>query len=118
MLTVMYPEDSALVVFRVSMSKAGDPEEIEEVRERIYGDAYEMPSVGSSDQSIASDIPLEVSFDPNQPASDLSLVSTPDDNDDMDPEADAKSIRKKIRQMKSANDDETPTVDIDENKSK
>lgn len=86
MLRAMYPEDSFQVVLRVSMSKAGDPDEIEEVRERIYGDNYEMPSVDSSEHSLASDIPVEVSFDPNKPLSATSLVSAPKDDDDMDPE--------------------------------
>lgn len=87
MLKMMYPEDSMFVVFRVSMSRAGDPEEIEDVREQIYGDAYEMPSRHSSEFSLASDIPPEVAFDPSKPMSATSLVSAPDDDDDMDPEA-------------------------------
>lgn len=87
MLRAMYPDDSVMVVFRVSMSKAGDPDEIEEVRERIYGDAYEMPSVVSSEHSLASDMPNEVTFDPSEPVSSTSLVSVPNDDDSMDPEA-------------------------------
>ena len=43
MLQIMYPEDSYIVVLRVAMSKAGDPEEIEEVRAKIYGDDYCAP---------------------------------------------------------------------------
>lgn len=43
MLHIMYPEDSNLAILRVAMSKAGDPEEIEEVRAKIYGDDYYAP---------------------------------------------------------------------------
>eukprot|EP00934_Nitzschia_sp_Nitz4_P001512 Nitzschia sp. Nitz4//scaffold12_size214221//184728//185894//NITZ4_001530-RA/size214221-processed-gene-0.180-mRNA-1//-1//CDS//3329535110//1512//frame0 len=87
MLRSMYPNDSFFVVFRVSMSKAGDPDEIEDVREQIYGDKYEPPSVMSSVHSLGSDIPPEVAFDPDKPLSETSLVSAPKDDDDMDPEA-------------------------------
>jgi hypothetical protein len=87
MLSAMYPDDSMMVVFRVSMSKAGDPDEIEEVRERVYGDDYQPPSVASSEHSLASDMPAEVAFDPSKPLSRHSLVSVPADDDDMDPEA-------------------------------
>lgn len=87
MLRTMYPEDSMMVVFRVSMSKAGDPDEIEEVREWIYGDDYRAPSVASSEHSLASDMPLEVAFDTSKPLSKTSLVSVPADDDHMDPEA-------------------------------
>lgn len=101
MLRTMYPNDSMTVVFRVSMSKAGDPDEIEEVRERIYGDAYEQPSVVSSVHSLASDMPNEVVFDPNKALSTASLVSVPGDDDDMDPEAIAKSVVKEAEDTKS-----------------
>ena len=94
MLRTMYPNDSVAVVFRVSMSKAGDPDEIEEVRERIYGDAYEQPSAASSVHSLASDMPNEVTFDPNKALSTASLVSVPGDDDDMDPEAIKKPVVK------------------------
>ena len=86
MLRTMYPDDSMLVVARVSLSKAGDPDEIEEVRERIYGDSYEPPSVDSSVHSIASGVPQEVSFNPHSPLSKTSLVSVPGDDDEMDHE--------------------------------
>ena len=43
MLHIMYPEDSNLAILRVAMSKAGDPEEIEEVRAKIYGSDYYVP---------------------------------------------------------------------------
>lgn len=92
MLRTMYPDDSIIVVARVSLSKAGDPDEIEEVRERIYGDSYEPPSVESSVHSLASGLPNEVAFNPDSPLSKTSLVSVPADDDDMDPEA---SPRKK-----------------------
>lgn len=87
MLSTMYPDDSMMVVFRVSMSKAGDPDEIEEVRERIYGDDYKEPSVASSEHSLAPDMPAHVEFDMSKPLSKTSLVSVPADDDDMDPEA-------------------------------
>jgi hypothetical protein len=90
MLRAMYPNDSFMVVLRVALSTAGDPDEIEDVREAIYGDAYESPSVQSSDPSLASDMPCEVEFNPSKALSETSLVSTPDDNDDMDPEAHGK----------------------------
>lgn len=86
MLRTMYPDDSMLVVARVSLSKAGDPDEIEEVRERIYGDSYEPPSVDSSVHSLASGVPQEVSFNPHSPLSKTSLVSIPGDDDEMDHE--------------------------------
>jgi hypothetical protein len=82
----MYPDDSMIVVARVSLSKAGDPDEIEEVREQIYGDRYEPPSVESSVHSLASGLPNEVVFDPCSPMSKTSLVSTPADEDEMDNE--------------------------------
>jgi hypothetical protein len=75
-----------IVVARVSLSKAGDPDEIEEVRERIYGDRYEPPSIESSVHSLASGLPHEVSFDPTSPQSKTSLVSVPADDDEMDHE--------------------------------
>jgi hypothetical protein len=86
MLRAMYPDDSMIVVARVSLSKAGDPDEIEEVRERIYGDRYEPPSIESSVHSLASGLPHEVSFDPTSPQSKTSLVSVPADDDEMDHE--------------------------------
>jgi hypothetical protein len=54
MLQIMYPEDSQLVILRVAMSKAGDPEEIEEVRAKIYGSEYYEPEedeAGPSERS-------------------------------------------------------------------
>ena len=90
MLRQMYPRDSALVVFRMAASKAGDPEEIEEVRAVIYGSDYESPSEGSSEHSLASDLPSEVAFDPEKRPSITSMVSAPEDHDDPpeeDPEA-------------------------------
>jgi len=96
MLRAMYPDDSVMVVCRVSMSKAGDPDEIEEVRERIYGDAYEMPSVASSVHSLASDMPneVEVTYDPDKQWSTTSVVSATKDDDSLDPEADQKKEEK------------------------
>ena len=104
MLKVMYPEDSLLVLARVSLSMAGDPEEIEMVRAYIYGDDYECPSSHSGDLSHNSSLPNMVEFDPNRPLSATSLVSCPgsesgrppsehedfEDDDDNDPEAGGK----------------------------
>mmetsp|Transcript_32237 Transcript_32237/g.49993 ORF Transcript_32237/g.49993 Transcript_32237/m.49993 type:complete len:393 (+) Transcript_32237:203-1381(+) len=82
MLKVMYPDDSFLVVSRVALSMAGDPEEIENVRAYIYGDDYECPSaMDSEDMSANSSLPQEVSFDPNRPLSQTSMVSCPDDSE-------------------------------------
>jgi hypothetical protein len=82
MLNVMYPNDSYFVVFRMAASKAGDPEEIENVRARIYGSDYESPSEASSQHSLDSDMPAEVQFDKDRPLSVTSLVSCPDDHED------------------------------------
>jgi hypothetical protein len=89
MLQIMYPQDPFVVVMRVAMSKAGDPEEIEIVREEIYGSEYSGGSEahdGSLDEaSRDSAIPSVVHFDPNEkPLSIKSLVSAPDDDDDHD----------------------------------
>lgn len=87
MLRVMYPNDSHFVVFRMAASKAGDPEEIENVRAIIYGSDYESPSEESSEHSLASDLPVHVEFNPDKPLSITSLVSCPQDDDDpLDPE--------------------------------
>lgn len=88
MLRTMYPDDSMLVVVRVSLSRAGDPDEIEEVRERIYGDKYVPPTDDSSVHSIESGLPKEVAFNPHSPLSKTSLISVPADDDEMDHEAD------------------------------
>jgi hypothetical protein len=84
MLRVMYPEDPATVVLRVSLSTAGDPDEIEHVRATIFGDDYvPPPSVGSSSAvSRASDLPDAIEFDTSCQISVASAVSTPDGNDD------------------------------------
>jgi hypothetical protein len=82
MLNVMYPDDSFLVVARVALSMAGDPEEIENVREYIYGEDYECPSaMGSDDISATSSMPQEVCFNPTRPMSITSMVSCPDDSE-------------------------------------
>jgi len=51
MLQIMYPEDSQFVILRVAMSKAGDPEEIEEVRAKIYGTEYYEPEEDEAEPS-------------------------------------------------------------------
>lgn len=83
MLRVMYPLDRASVVLRVSLSTAGDPEEIEHVRASILGDDYvPPPSIGSSSApSRSSDLPDTIEFDASCQLSVASAVSTPDDND-------------------------------------
>jgi hypothetical protein len=83
MLGVMYPNDSSLVVLRVALSKAGDPEEIENIRAYIYGDDYESQSYGSEEDSATTSLPGEVAFDPNRPLSITSMVSDKDDVEDI-----------------------------------
>lgn len=86
MLQIMYPQDPLVVVVRVAMSRAGDPDEIEMVREIIYGSEYsgsEAHPQGSDDgESRDSAIPSVVHFDPEEkPLSITSLVSTPGEGD-------------------------------------
>jgi hypothetical protein len=87
MLQIMYPQDPFVVVLRVAMSRAGDPDEIEMVREIIYGSEYsgseaqeqDSDGIGSRDSAI----PSVVHFDSEQkPLSVKSLVSTPDEGDE------------------------------------
>jgi hypothetical protein len=54
MLQIMYPEDSHFVILRVAMSKAGDPEEIEEIRAKIYGSEYYEPEEDDAEPSEGS----------------------------------------------------------------
>jgi hypothetical protein len=86
MLQIMYPQDPFVVVLRVAMSKAGDPEEIEVIREIIYGSEYsgsEAHGDSVGEESRDSQIPSVVHFDPEEkPLSIKSLVSTPGDEDD------------------------------------
>lgn len=96
MLQIMYPEDSQLAILRVAMSKAGDPEEIEEVRAKIYGSDYYAPEEENSqnsarrgdaggDDSPSPDlnIPIVVQFDQSTPAKgDSSDFHTKDDKDE------------------------------------
>jgi len=80
MLQIMYPEDSYIAVLRVAMSKAGDPEEIEEVRAQIFGSDYYGPEEddpetserpgglgvgGNKETSPDLQIPYVVQFDQN-----------------------------------------------------
>lgn len=85
MLQIMYPQDPFVVVVRVAMSKAGDPEEIEIVREIIYGSEYsgsEAHQDSEAEESRDSAIPSVVHFDPvAKPLSIKSLVSTPGEGD-------------------------------------
>ena len=85
MLQIMYPQDPFVVVVRVAMSKAGDPEEIEIVREIIYGSEYsgsEAHGDSGEEESRDSQIPSVVHFDPEEkPLSIKSLVSTPGEED-------------------------------------
>jgi hypothetical protein len=87
MLQIMYPQDPFVVVLRVAMSKAGDLDQIEMVREIIYGSEYsgseaqeqDSDGVGSRDSAI----PSVVHFDSDQkPLSSKSLVSTPGEGDE------------------------------------
>jgi hypothetical protein len=91
MLQMMYPQDPFVVVLRVAMSKAGDPDEIEMVREIIYGseysgsEAHEEEGDSEAEESRDSAIPSVVHFDPEQkPLSIKSLVSAPGEEDDGD----------------------------------
>lgn len=84
MLNIMYPQDPHLVILRVAMSKAGDPEEIERIRAELYGSEYsgsEAIRGGSEIGSIGSDIPSVVHFEEGKPISIKSLVSIPGDQD-------------------------------------
>ncbi|VEU35767.1 unnamed protein product [Pseudo-nitzschia multistriata] len=90
-LRIMYPQDSVTVSMRVAMSKAGDPEEIEEVRAKIYGDDYsrarESRDGTPADEDLEggdanlSDLPSVVHFDPSCAHSVKSLVTTGEDED-------------------------------------
>ncbi|KAG7367146.1 hypothetical protein IV203_029816 [Nitzschia inconspicua] len=87
MLQIMYPQDPFVVVVRVAMSKAGDPDEIELVREIIYGSEYSgslaQHQESDCEESRDSAIPSVVHFDPEQkPLSIKSLVSVPGEGDD------------------------------------
>jgi hypothetical protein len=79
MLGVMYPNDSSFVVLRVALSKAGDPEEIENIRAYIYGEDYESQSYGSEQDSATTSLPGVVEFDPSRPCSITSMVSDKED---------------------------------------
>lgn len=99
MLQIMYPQDPFVVVLRVAMSKAGDPGEIEMVREIIYGSEYSGSAAAGADdddgeggdhseggESRDSAIPSVVHFDSEQkPLSIKSLVSAPGEGDDDNP---------------------------------
>lgn len=87
MLQMMYSQDPFVVVLRVAMSKAGDPEEIEHIRAEIYGSEYSgsepRHSVDDDDAfSRDSAIPSVVQFDPYRPTSIKSLVSAPGEDED------------------------------------
>ena len=98
MLQIMYPEDSNVAVLRVAMSKAGDPEEIEEVRAKIFGSDYCGPEgddvansehsggfVGGEDEpSPDSQIPFVVQFDQSTSGQNEALEISPtlDDQND------------------------------------
>jgi hypothetical protein len=87
MLQIMYPQDPFVVIVRVAMSKAGDLDEIEMVREIIYGSEYSGSEANEQDSqgvgSRDSAIPSVVHFDPEQkPISIKSLVSTPGEGDE------------------------------------
>jgi hypothetical protein len=94
MLQIMYPEDPYIAILRVGMSTAGDADEIEQIRARVFGSEYIPPS-GSQiivhEQDEVSDeveslgeIPSFVHLDANQPLSINSLVSIPGENDNDD----------------------------------
>ena len=66
MLRIMYPEDSQLAIMRVAMSKAGDPEEIEEVRAKVFGDDYYAPEEDDAEASNRSGRPGEEEDSPGK----------------------------------------------------
>jgi len=98
MLQIMYPEDSNVAVLRVAMSKAGDPEEIEEVRANIFGSNYHGPEekdLADSEHSGGlggdgnhpssnSQIPFVVQFDQSNSVQNeaLEISSADDDQND------------------------------------
>lgn len=78
MLEFMYPNDSRNILFRVALSTAGDPDEIEHVRATILGDEYIPPaSVASSEESRDEEIPTVINFTQDTNVSVSSDVSTP-----------------------------------------
>lgn len=78
MLRFMYPDDSRNILFRVALSTAGDPDEIEHVRATILGDEYiPPPSVASSEESRDEEIPTVINFTQDTNVSVSSDVSTP-----------------------------------------
>jgi len=97
-LRVMYPQDSFFVAIRVAASKAGGPEEIEEVRAKIYGSNYSRsgddkksleiydPRRGNVDNDTEAakdrEFPSIVSFDPS---SAISVESWGTHGEDKDP---------------------------------
>jgi len=98
MLSIMYPEDSYISVLRVAMSKAGDPEEIEEVRATIYGSDYYEPEEDDPEASERSggfrggdngpspdlQIPYVVQFDQSTAIKGESLTNDDVEEDDND----------------------------------
>jgi len=85
MLQIMYPQDSFIIVLRVAISKAGDPDEIEVIRAKLYGREYSRPEkvlVKSSPDDNDDPgklkylpIPSVVTFDLTVEVSTRSLVS-------------------------------------------
>ena len=99
MLQIMYPDDPYIVVLRVGMSTAGDADEIEQIRVKVFGDNYVAPSRGGSmmgdgegeedesgdEEESLGEIPSFVHFDKDkQEMSVYSFVSAPGENDDDD----------------------------------
>eukprot|EP00529_Nitzschia_sp_RCC80_P001633 CAMPEP_0113498890 /NCGR_PEP_ID=MMETSP0014_2-20120614/31439_1 /TAXON_ID=2857 /ORGANISM="Nitzschia sp." /LENGTH=552 /DNA_ID=CAMNT_0000392995 /DNA_START=353 /DNA_END=2011 /DNA_ORIENTATION=+ /assembly_acc=CAM_ASM_000159 len=97
MLQIMYPDDPYIVVLRVGMSTAGDADEIEQIRVKVFGANYVAPSRGGSqlvdgegeedasgdEQESLGEIPSFVHLDKDkQEMSVYSFVSTPGENDD------------------------------------
>jgi hypothetical protein len=92
MLQIMYPQDSFIIVLRVAISKAGDPDEIEVIRAKLYGREYSRPEKVIIEQSLEDHddpgrlkglpIPSVVTFDSNVEVSTRSLVSALGADDD------------------------------------
>jgi hypothetical protein len=92
MLQIMYPQDSFIIVLRVAISKAGDPDEIEVIRAKLYGREYSRPEkvlVKSSPDDNDDPgklkylpIPSVVTFDLTVEVSTRSLVSALGEDDE------------------------------------
>lgn len=117
MLQIMYSQDPFVVVLRVAMSKAGDPEEIENIRAEIYGSEYSGSEPRYSvddddDYSRDSAIPSVVHFDPLKPISIKSLVSAPGEDDDKNSTVSALGVGDGVGGVTEEEEDDEEEEDI------